>query len=398
MNYVFKNFLINEINKWKDNQVIDEQSIEKIKNFYNFESLTAPKFSFVLLGYFFFGLALITLIGANWDVIPKLTRLILVVGFMIFVQYCGLIAYKKGKTNKAIGLFFFGNLCFGASIALVSQIYHLGGEVVNLFFWWAFGVFLVAICFCEKYITLQTLILASIYAILAKTDLHEAHFSISYFIVVIFTLLVSIKEKSQFLFILGIVGLYILSFSSFENHKLLFFVIPGLFLFYCSAFKNSNFVFAPKLYEFSISFGVLFLIVLHIKDMESMIFRANFPLLFAFISVIFILPLVFFSIKEKNWLRLLFLAIFTLFIFVRLDNANYETDIILYKVLVSFVSVIFAINLIIKKWIKHGFILLLLSAMIRYFNLAHDYIGTSVLFMLFGLLMIIVSKRLKNEN
>ena len=390
MNLIFSNFLKNEMQKWQDNKIIDSENIAKLQDFYKFENLQTPKFSIVIFGYLFFGLALITLIGANWEEIPKTIRLILVLGIMILVQFYALISYKKGENKKAISLFFLGNLCFGASIALISQIYHLGGNTTDLFFWWSFGTFLVAACFCEKYLTLQTLCLATIYLFL-----NQNHISIFYLAIIFFTTFVSIKEKSQFLFILAILGFYCWIFQSFidENMKFVVFAVPAVILFYMNSLKNINFIFAPKLYELSILLSVIFLIILHIPELYGFVAKYPMPLFVNLFIIATILPIFYIGIKEQNYLKIALLVVFCVVIL----SFNKE-DVVAFKILISTISVIYAIRLILKKWIKLGFILLLAVATIRYFDLVHDYIGTSLLFMFFGILMIVVSKRMKNEN
>ena len=183
MNIIFSNFLKNEMKKWQEYRVIDDENIAKLQNFYTFSSLSTPKFSIMIFGYFFFGLALLTLVGANWEDIPRFIRLVLVLGVTFCTQFFAFLAHKNGQEKKAISLFFLGNLFFGASIALISQIYHLGGNATNLFFWWAIGVFLVAICFCEKYLTLQILALASIYLWLSISYPQSSNFSFFYLLV-----------------------------------------------------------------------------------------------------------------------------------------------------------------------------------------------------------------------
>lgn len=225
--------------------------------------------------------------------------------------------------------------------------------------------------------------------------LNQNHISIFYLAIIFFTTFVSIKEKSQFLFIVAILGFYCWIFQSFidENVKFVVFAVPAVILFYMNSLKNTNFIFAPKLYELSILLSVIFLIILHIPELYGFVAKHPMPLFVNLFIIAMILPIFYIGIKEQNYLKIALLVVFCVVIL----SFNKE-DTVAFKILISTISVIYAIRLILKKWVKLGFILLLAVATIRYFDLVHDYIGTSLLFMFFGILMIVVSKRMKNEN
>jgi uncharacterized membrane protein len=52
----------------------------------------------------------------------------------------GLYRYRQGSVNGAVGFFFLGGLCYGASIMLIAQIYHIGEHFPDGIFWWAMGI------------------------------------------------------------------------------------------------------------------------------------------------------------------------------------------------------------------------------------------------------------------
>ncbi|MGB2553976.1 DUF2157 domain-containing protein, partial [Campylobacter sp. MOP51] len=63
----------------------------------------SDKNSFILklVAYLFFALSLLTLIGANWEELPRLVRLIIVVSVTAFVNLAALYSLKKGNETQS---------------------------------------------------------------------------------------------------------------------------------------------------------------------------------------------------------------------------------------------------------------------------------------------------------
>ncbi|NKC12586.1 MAG: DUF2157 domain-containing protein [Gammaproteobacteria bacterium] len=91
------------------------------------------------LGYLFAGLAVITILSANWDDIPRWIRMAGLIALTGAAHGYGLRLHLAGRTASATGLFLFGNVLYGASIALIAQIYHLGEHMPNGILLWALG-------------------------------------------------------------------------------------------------------------------------------------------------------------------------------------------------------------------------------------------------------------------
>src|SRR5262245_41765185 len=93
-----------------------------------------------VLGAVLFGLGIITFIGANWDVLPKLARLgaVLIVLWLAFLA--ALLAFRRGNPGMGHALALIGALAMGGAIALVGQTYHIEGTAAGLLLPWAIGV------------------------------------------------------------------------------------------------------------------------------------------------------------------------------------------------------------------------------------------------------------------
>ena len=136
----------------------------------------------VVLGFLFIGLSLITLIGANWDAIPRAARM---VGLLVLTAGTHGVAthlHLSGKARPAVALFLLGNLFYGASIILIAQIYHLGEHIPDGVFVWALGSLPFAVVLCNAWLTLLSGLLALTWFVLEfRTGFLSATFFVSAF-------------------------------------------------------------------------------------------------------------------------------------------------------------------------------------------------------------------------
>lgn len=141
---LLKHDLAREAREWVADGVISEGQAELICTRYEVDYHGAHQRALgynllVGLGYLFVGLAVITLIGANWEEIPRALRMGGVIAITIGTQVLALRVYLTRDPRAGEGLFLLGNLFFGAAIILIAQIYHLGEHMPDGVFWWALG-------------------------------------------------------------------------------------------------------------------------------------------------------------------------------------------------------------------------------------------------------------------
>ncbi|SHI35838.1 Uncharacterized membrane protein [Hymenobacter daecheongensis DSM 21074] len=94
-----------------------------------------------LLGSLLVGLSALSLIAANWQGLPELVRLLLLLGSMGGAYAAGEYFLRRGANDSlGIGLVGLGLILFGAGIVLTSQMYQLiGYDVTGLLAWAAAG-------------------------------------------------------------------------------------------------------------------------------------------------------------------------------------------------------------------------------------------------------------------
>ena len=98
----------------------------------------------IILGVICLCFAAMTFVAANWDEMPRLLRVGLLIAAM-WASYVGsVLAQNRGRTGIADALVLLGSGIFGAAIMLVGQMYHLQGKAEDAVLLWAAGTFVAA--------------------------------------------------------------------------------------------------------------------------------------------------------------------------------------------------------------------------------------------------------------
>jgi uncharacterized membrane protein/uncharacterized membrane-anchored protein len=97
--------------------------------------------SFVLygLGAFLFGLAVLLVVGFNWQSISREAKLVTVLAVIAATHTAALWVRRRSPAVSEV-IFFFGCLLYGAGIWLIGQAFHLDAHYPDGVFWWAVGV------------------------------------------------------------------------------------------------------------------------------------------------------------------------------------------------------------------------------------------------------------------
>lgn len=165
---LLKRDLAKEIATWVDRELISVDQAQAICRLYgvDYTAILARSTAYsllVVLGCGFIGLALITVIGANWDTIPRGLRMAGLLALTVGTHGLALRLYLSGSASQAAGLFILGSLFYGASIILIAQIYHLGEHMPDGVFWWALGSLPFGVVLCHAWLTLLSAWLALVW-------------------------------------------------------------------------------------------------------------------------------------------------------------------------------------------------------------------------------------------
>jgi len=158
----FRRELREEAKLWQAEGLIDTSFYQQLSERYQFNTLeTASRNRFLSilmsLGGILLGIGVITFVAANWQVWSREVRVAMLLSLFVAVNAAGFYLWRippsrsknshpnmpatKGR-NKLLGegLLLLGALILGANMALMAQMFHIGGSSYGLFLTWGIGV------------------------------------------------------------------------------------------------------------------------------------------------------------------------------------------------------------------------------------------------------------------
>lgn len=145
-----KSKLVEELPELIRNQVISEEVAINIRNYYVTRQADSPNKLFTVfgvLGSLLVGLGIILIFAHNWDGFSRLLKTVLAFFPLILGQLLTAYAIFREKSSvwkEATGTFLF--FAVGSSIALISQIYNIPGDLGTYVLTW------IVLCFPLIYI------------------------------------------------------------------------------------------------------------------------------------------------------------------------------------------------------------------------------------------------------
>jgi len=159
----FRRELRNQAKLWQAEGLIDTSFYQQLSERYQFNTLeTASRNRFlsilISLGGILLGIGVITFVAANWQVWSREARVALLLSLFVAVNAAGFYLWRippsrSQSSNQNIlpatigrnkllgeGLLLLGALILGANMALMAQMFHIGGSSYGLFLAWGIGV------------------------------------------------------------------------------------------------------------------------------------------------------------------------------------------------------------------------------------------------------------------
>ena len=412
----FKKDMAREVSDWVREGLIEPAQGEAILAQYGAKMEDATDSS---LGYFmltalavlFVGLALILIVSHNWDEIPRLTRMLGLVFITLAVNLQGMRLMLTGSDKAGIFWLFFGSICYGATIMLIAQIYHIGEHFPDGILYWSLGVLPLIFITRSRLITFLCLGLATIWALV---EIEIEFFPSIYPLFMIAGIwLAWVRKDSVLLLLSGLAGLIfwvniLLAWIGGEwyTFEAIIDQIPGtiaigLFLTGCSwllmRHADSRLKrYGQILHLWLIRGSLLLLFVLSFSDVWQEFSKEDY--LFGLFTPLIILIggiAAFFLSKPSGSnaygpVLLNTLFFFLSFLWIHLGNVNEMWLAIITNLMLLFTGL----------WLIHrgiedsttqffytGVGVLLITALLRYFDLIGDYIGGAILFIVAALIL-----------
>ncbi len=152
--------LSRQIDRWEAQGLLDEQTAERLrKDTQTRNSGFGIGGVLAVLGALLLGAALILFVAANWDVIPRIGRVGLILAVMWGGYIGGALLQARGESHSAAGngyhnmmagifapaLYLLSAITYGAGIALIGQMYHMSGDATTAALAWGIGVLVAAL-------------------------------------------------------------------------------------------------------------------------------------------------------------------------------------------------------------------------------------------------------------
>jgi hypothetical protein len=142
-----RTWLQGELKVWQAQGLVRAEQVEDILGLYEMPQERADRqqslalFALQGIALLFVGLAILLVIGYNWQALPAAAKLIVLFGGLLIAHGAGLyLRYRRAALLASELVFFFGCLLYGASIWLIAQIFHINSHYPDGLWMWALGV------------------------------------------------------------------------------------------------------------------------------------------------------------------------------------------------------------------------------------------------------------------
>lgn len=232
-------WLQQQIPSWEEKNIINREQGSAILGFYKLKRMMPKKRMdmvkvLTLIGVIFVELGVIFFVASNWQRIPSYIRTILILSVTIATLYAGyFISYeKKGYFHLGKNLLLLSTLFWGATLALIGQIYNIPTSQNWFIMWlWAFPIIPIAIFFKNDYVHILTSVLFLIWNFLYTVNNSVANY---YYPVIIFAIILPTAKNLLISRRINIIGLVAASlYCCFNKYEwLALFISMGLLAYY----------------------------------------------------------------------------------------------------------------------------------------------------------------------
>lgn len=162
-----------DIDRWVESGLLDRTVGDALardvqvneRNGLNFGSILA------IMAALLFAAALLILVAANWEAIPRLGR----VGGLLAIILCGYVGGAllklRGHGAFAEALWLIAAAAFGASIALIGQMYHFSGDEAVAMLTWCIGTAIAAAALRSSALTVAAVGIADAWLVMKGFEL-----------------------------------------------------------------------------------------------------------------------------------------------------------------------------------------------------------------------------------
>ena len=411
---LLKQDLAREVDEWATDEIISEGQRDRILERYGITDGQGSPLGYqilIILGFFFIGLSLITLIGANWDDIPRYIRTFGLIALTTVTHLVGWYYFRRNEQNRAMGFFFLGNLFYGASIILIAQIFHLGEHMPDGVYLWALGCLAMAVTTRNPLIAAQMLALGGMWLIL---EAELGFLPVTFPIFVVASIYVLMHAGSIWLFLGSVAGTAfwiecVAAFFWSSGRKLnfdvehivltlsLFAFAYGLSQWLMSRNHSELKDYGTVLGAWCLRFIIVVLLVFTFEEPWAALIEADWHHLpsLSVVSLVLWAGAIYAGYRAGYYRSLVVFAAIFLLTIPALYFVNESVHALAFQFAYNLVMVGLGIWLVIRgirtrtsHYFWSGIVSIVLVALIRYFDLIGNYIGGSILFMFVAIILL----------
>lgn len=346
-----------------------------------------------LLGSILLGVGLISFIAANWQGIPEIFRLVMILIALCGFYYTGELFFKRNQEKLGIAFIGLGLISFGLGIILIAQMFHLQAYDVSSWIVWGIAGILLTYLYKSRYLFLLSLLIISITQWYSVMEFN--HFSYVTFALMIAGMGTYVWNRKDFLvswiFSISFIIQAIMLVEVNDWHFLWVF-IPILLLYTWGDALPERAVTAPIQSAALISlyiFDLFFVLVIGNENLLSKdvhLLAKTFPFLLS-IAFIFILS-IYLKIRSNKAVTGFDWMLVPVLLYLPLQH-----DLVYILILFLFSSFLLWRGYV-EEWrfkINVGTILFLSSTMAAYVKLTWDFMDKSLFFIIGGVLLLALS-------
>lgn len=154
-----------DIARWRDAGLVDDETATALS--FDIERNGSRTVSFgtvlTLMAGALFAAAVLIFIAANWDAIPRLVRIGMLLALIAAGYVGGAFLKLSGRAAAGEASWLVAGAAFGGSIALIGQIYHMSGDEAQAVLIWGAGVALAAAVLRSGPLTAAAVLLAGVW-------------------------------------------------------------------------------------------------------------------------------------------------------------------------------------------------------------------------------------------
>ncbi|UGY08813.1 DUF2157 domain-containing protein [Phyllobacterium pellucidum] len=233
------------IARWQRDGLIDETTAERLRKDMDGRGHGLGLGGVLaVLGAVLLGAAIVSLVAANWELMPRLVRLGLIISVIGAGYIGGAWRASLGDRIFSEALYLIAAITFGAGIGLVGQMYHLSGDTTDAALLWVAGTMVAALLLRSKVLTSTSVAITGFYLFASLEPSIPDHWNYIWLVPVLAITCAGLvwwtkaKQARHFIAILLIAYVFVVRFDLDDQAILWIAAVLGAALFLADALRS----------------------------------------------------------------------------------------------------------------------------------------------------------------